>query len=71
MTNDYDYRLVGGLIALAMHLGLSVTAEGVEREEQAAALRGLGCPSAQGFLYSGAVSAPQLTEILGTVFPHP
>ena len=71
MTNDHDYRLVGGLIALAMHLGLSVTAEGVEREEQAAALRGLGCPSAQGFLYSGAVSAPQLTEILGTVFPHP
>jgi EAL domain-containing protein (putative c-di-GMP-specific phosphodiesterase class I) len=62
---------VGGLVALAGHLGLSVTAEGVETEDQALALRRLGCPGAQGFLYSPAVPADRLGEMLDTVFAHP
>lgn len=53
--DERDLRLVSGLIAFADRLGLSVVAEGVETVEQANALRELGCPSAQGFLYSPAV----------------
>ena len=70
-TNEHDHRLVGGLVALARHLALSVTAEGVETEEQALALRRLGCPGAQGYLYSQAVPPDILGAMLGDVFPHP
>ena len=44
-------RFLRAFLALGRDLGLSVTAEGVEREEQAATLRRLGCPTAQGFLF--------------------
>ena len=63
-TSEHDHRLVGGLIALANHLGLSVTAEGVEHEDQASILRELGCPGAQGYLYSPAIPADELTRLL-------
>jgi diguanylate cyclase len=45
------------VIRLGQSLGLSVIAEGVEQEEQARQLQELGCPLAQGFLYSRAVDA--------------
>ena len=70
-VNENDRRLVGGLVALARHLGLSVTAEGVETEDQASILRQLGCLGAQGYLYSRAVPADQLAAMLDTEFPHP
>ena len=70
-SNEHDHRLVGAVIALAHHLELSVTAEGVENEEQAASLRALGCPGAQGFLYSGAIPAEQVLSVLDAVFVHP
>ena len=41
--------LVGGVVSLADRLGLPVVAEGVETEEQLAALRDLGCALAQGY----------------------
>jgi EAL domain-containing protein (putative c-di-GMP-specific phosphodiesterase class I) len=55
---------VAGIIALATTLGITVTAEGVEQPEQAAHLREMGCPSAQGWLYSPAVPADQITPLL-------
>ena len=70
-ASNRDYQLVGALIAMADHLKLSVTAEGVENPEQADCLRALGCPSAQGYLYSQAVPPEQMGTILGAVFPHP
>jgi diguanylate cyclase (GGDEF)-like protein/PAS domain S-box-containing protein len=48
--------IVRGLIGLAEGLELEVVAEGVESSAQAARLRELGCPTAQGFLWSPAVS---------------
>ncbi len=45
-------RFLRAFLALGRDLGMSVTAEGVEREEQAATLRRLGCPFAQGFLFA-------------------
>jgi diguanylate cyclase (GGDEF)-like protein len=40
------------VVQLGRNLGLSVIAEGVEDERQAQILRELGCPLAQGYLYS-------------------
>ncbi|MES1201003.1 MAG: EAL domain-containing protein, partial [Pseudomonadota bacterium] len=50
------------ILALASALGHSVVAEGVERKEQAAFLNERGCRWGQGFLYSAAVSADDLTQ---------
>ena len=52
---DHDpeaHRFLRAFLALGRDLGLGVTAEGVEREGQALALRELGCPHAQGFLFA-------------------
>jgi EAL domain-containing protein (putative c-di-GMP-specific phosphodiesterase class I) len=43
---------------------LSVTAEGVERQEQADFLLGLGCNAFQGHLYSAALSSEGATAWL-------
>ena len=53
-------RFLRAFLALGRDLGLSVTAEGVEREQQAATLRRLGCPSAQGFLFSRPATAAEV-----------
>jgi diguanylate cyclase (GGDEF)-like protein/PAS domain S-box-containing protein len=63
--------LVAGIIALATTLGITVTAEGVERPDQAARLRQMGCPSAQGWLYSAAVPADDVIPLLDRIYPHP
>jgi diguanylate cyclase (GGDEF)-like protein len=57
-------RLIQATVALADALGLNVTAEGVETEEDALILRVAGCRNLQGFLLSRPVSAEQLTRQL-------
>lgn len=47
-----DCILVDTIVAMARHMGLSVTAEGVETKEQREFLAGLGCDLYQGFLFS-------------------
>jgi EAL domain-containing protein (putative c-di-GMP-specific phosphodiesterase class I) len=47
-----DMAIVSTILLLAQSLGLSTTAEGVETTAQRDALRALGCPTAQGFLFS-------------------
>ncbi len=42
--------IVQAILAMAGHLGMTVTAEGVETEQQLARLRDFGCPKVQGFL---------------------
>lgn len=66
-----DDGLVAGIIALATTLGITVTAEGVEHPTQASRLRQMGCPSAQGWLYSAAVPAEDVPGLLGHIYPHP
>jgi diguanylate cyclase (GGDEF)-like protein len=44
--------VVGTIISLARAFGLSTVAEGVEREEELALLRGLQCEQSQGYLHS-------------------
>lgn len=47
-----DCILVDTIVALAQHMGLSVTAEGVETADQREFLIGLGCDIYQGFFFS-------------------
>jgi diguanylate cyclase (GGDEF)-like protein/PAS domain S-box-containing protein len=64
--SEFDRRLVAGVVGLAHGLHVEVTAEGVEEERQAEILRELGCRRAQGFLYSGAVPAAAIDEMLAS-----
>lgn len=50
-TGDRADAVVSAIVTLAHAHGLVVTAEGVETEEQAAALRGFGCDRGQGWLF--------------------
>jgi diguanylate cyclase (GGDEF)-like protein len=54
------------VIELGRNLGLSIIAEGVEDQRQAQILQALGCPLAQGYLFSRPLSPEQLLEWLGT-----
>ena len=49
-------------IAAARHM--TTTAEGVETEQQKASLRALGCTEMQGFLFSPAVPAAAIRQLL-------
>jgi EAL domain-containing protein (putative c-di-GMP-specific phosphodiesterase class I) len=69
-TTDHDHRLVAGIIALARALGMTVTAEGVEHPDQATLLHHLGCPGAQGWLYSKAIPPDQIHHLLHHAYPH-
>jgi hypothetical protein len=52
--------IVAWIIDLARAVGVAVVAEGVETAEQAALLRGLGCLTAQGWLWGPAVPVTAL-----------
>ena len=56
--------IVQALIGLGSGLGLEVTAEGIETEEQQALLETQGCLQGQGGLYSGAVSGEETLRLL-------
>ena len=58
--DEGSMTLVRAIIALAHELKLSVTAEGVETEEQLAFLETQQCDLLQGYLYSRPVAAHQL-----------
>ena len=56
--------IVHALISLAKSLGISVVAEGVETEQQAAHLERIGCRAAQGYLFSRSLRAEAALEFL-------
>jgi diguanylate cyclase (GGDEF)-like protein/PAS domain S-box-containing protein len=60
-----DGAIVNAVVSMAKALDVSVTAEGVETEEQLAVLRENGCPFAQGYLISRPVPPEQLDRLLG------
>ncbi len=53
--------IVQAIRDLAKGLGMTITAEGVETEEQASRLRRTGCDELQGYLFSRPVAAEALT----------
>jgi diguanylate cyclase (GGDEF)-like protein len=58
MTDKESATIVGALVGLGRALGLHVTAEGVEDEATANALRAMGCELAQGYFYGMALESP-------------
>nr|WP_260408037.1 bifunctional diguanylate cyclase/phosphodiesterase [Planomonospora venezuelensis] len=54
------------IVELATSLSLHTVVEGVETSEQAALLQQMGCPLAQGYLFSPPVPAPRVDELLDT-----
>jgi diguanylate cyclase (GGDEF)-like protein len=63
--DPHAQRLVHATVALADALQLSVTAEGVETEEEAALLRIAGCAAFQGFFFGRPAPAGEITALLG------
>ena len=59
-----NQALVSAIVGLGRALGLSVVAEGVETDAQAARLRHLGCDVLQGFLYARPMPADQFTAYI-------
>ncbi len=59
-SDEGSMTLVRAIIVLAHELKLSVTAEGVETEEQLTFLKNLQCNLLQGYFYSRPVTAKQL-----------
>jgi EAL domain-containing protein (putative c-di-GMP-specific phosphodiesterase class I) len=59
-----DRAIVAASIALGTTLGFEVIAEGVEDERQREVLIELGCDKAQGYLFSEAVSGPDVANLL-------
>jgi EAL domain-containing protein (putative c-di-GMP-specific phosphodiesterase class I) len=65
MTESPEHlAIVSAIVNLAKALGISVVAEGVETEEQAARLQALGCDEAQGYLFSRPLPAYEAARLL-------
>ena len=60
-------RLIEHTICLAKELGMYVTAEGVEKEDQVNFLKHTGCDSIQGFYYSKPIPKNEFEIILDTL----
>ena len=65
-----EYEIVKLIVSLAKKLGLEVTAEGVETEEQYRILRQLGCDEIQGYFFSRPMPLDDLDEALDILYSH-
>jgi len=61
---SHNRAIVRAILAMARSLNLSVTAEGVETQEQANILHAMGCDVLQGFLFSRPVPAGDIPALL-------
>lgn len=59
-----DMAIVTAIIAMARSLQLTVTAEGVETEEQLSFLESLNCDDYQGYYFSRPIPADEMTKLL-------
>ena len=69
VDDDFQRRLLAGVIALAESLGATTTAEGIEEPAQAHVLAALGCTHGQGWLWAKALPASEITALLDQELP--
>ncbi len=69
-TSPRRAQLIESILMLARALDLRVIAEGVETEDQATALRGLGCELAQGYFFCRPVPIEEVVAAIGVVPAH-
>jgi EAL domain-containing protein (putative c-di-GMP-specific phosphodiesterase class I) len=58
--DDRNARICAAVINLGHELGVTITAEGIERTSELQALRKMGCDLGQGFLFSPPVARSNL-----------
>ncbi len=63
-SNPRHRAIVRTITGFAEELGLALTAEGIETEEQRRVLAGLGCQFGQGYLFSRPVPAQEFEQLL-------
>lgn len=61
---DDSLRIVKSIAGLAMALGMTIVAEGIEEDHQTSTLKGLGCHYAQGFLFARPQPASEALALL-------
>jgi diguanylate cyclase (GGDEF)-like protein len=66
VTTGESAVFIRAMVGLSRGLNLSVTAEGIETETQAAAALEHGVDQAQGYLFGKAVPADQVSRLIGT-----
>lgn len=59
-----DASIINAIVAMARGLKLGLVAEGVENRTQLRYLRARGCTEVQGFIFSGALPAEEITPLL-------
>jgi EAL domain-containing protein (putative c-di-GMP-specific phosphodiesterase class I) len=64
VTDERGLGFVRTIILLAHGLGMSVSAEGIETQQQRDVLERLGCEYAQGFLFSQALPAEAAAQFI-------
>ncbi len=64
MSSPESAKIVTAVTGLGKSLGMPVTAEGVETQKEADALRALGCEMAQGFLFGRPLDASETAALL-------
>ena len=76
MASDIEsHAIVESIVKLAHALGMTLVAEGIEREEHIEELLRMGCEVGQGFYFSTAVEASAAEELMesslkGPIFEH-
>jgi diguanylate cyclase (GGDEF)-like protein/PAS domain S-box-containing protein len=71
IVNDpNDKAIVKAVLAMAHSLGITVTAEGVETEEQYLTLADEGCDEVQGYYFSEPISGHALVKLLQQGYCH-
>ena len=62
-----DTAIIRAVTGLAHSLGITVTAEGIETQEQLVQLRAVGCDQGQGYFFARPVSADRIPELLASL----
>ncbi|WP_138503685.1 EAL domain-containing protein [Nostoc sp. PA-18-2419] len=70
LTHDVKVaHIIKAIVSLGRNLGLRLTAEGVENEEELEFLKSINCEDVQGFLFYRPLSAQKATEVLESKRP--
>ena len=62
--DKHDGAIVEAILSIARAFGFTTLAEGIETEEQAGALRGVGCALGQGYLYARPMPAGEFSALI-------
>ena len=62
-----DTAVIRAVTSLAHSLGITVTAEGIETQDQLVQLRAVGCDQGQGYFFARPVSGDRVPELLASL----